>query len=119
MSVYVDPSRWPYGRMVMCHMWADTEDELMVMADKIGVARKWVQRPPQASWLHFDISKAKRLVAVSFGAVETDQYGPLEWQAKQWVLSGDAGLMQLAENRLQQITKCRNVRKADNGPTLL
>ncbi len=78
MPCYVDPSIHPFGRMVMCHLWADTEAELMAMVDKIGVARKWVQRPPKASWLHFDIAKSKRALAVAAGAIQTDRYGPLE-----------------------------------------
>ena len=40
MPVYVDPAQHPYGRMIMCHLWADTEAELMAMVDRIGVARK-------------------------------------------------------------------------------
>ena len=76
MAVYVDASVHRLGRMVMCHLWADTEDELMAMVDRIGVARKWVQRPPHASWLHFDIAKSKRALAVAAGAIETDRYGP-------------------------------------------
>ena len=76
MAVYVDPAQHPYGRMIMCHLWADTEAELFAMVDMIGVDRKWVQRPPNASWLHFDIAKGKRALAVAAGAIETDRYGP-------------------------------------------
>lgn len=90
MAVYVDPARHPFGRMIMCHLWADTEDELMAMVDKIGVARKWVHRPPKASWVHFDIAKSKRALAVSAGAIETDRYGPMLHVAR---LKGDAKMI--------------------------
>lgn len=42
MSVYVDAAIHPCGRMKMCHMMADTRPELVEMADRIGVARKWL-----------------------------------------------------------------------------
>ncbi len=93
MSVYVDDARHRFGRMVMCHMWADSRAELFAMADRIGVARRWFQRPANvaepgmnASWEHFDIALTKRSLAVQLGAVETDKYGPLEHVAR---LTGD------------------------------
>lgn len=43
MAVYVDNFNAPYGRMTMCHMIADTTDELLEMVDSIGVNRKWIQ----------------------------------------------------------------------------
>jgi len=73
MTVYVDNFEAPYqpkhrpGRTyVMCHMIADTDDELHAMADKIGVARKWFQKD------HYDIAKSKRDLAIKFGAVKID-----------------------------------------------
>lgn len=78
MTVYVDDVQHRYGRMLMCHMWADSMDELLAMADKIGVARKWLQRPPKASWVHFDICISKKKLALAEGAILTDRYGPLE-----------------------------------------
>lgn len=51
MTVYVDDVRHPFRRMVMSHMWADSLDELLAMADRIGVARRWLQQPPKASWV--------------------------------------------------------------------
>ncbi len=85
MSVYVDDMRAPFGNMVMCHMWADSDDELLAMADRIGVQRKWIQGHPilsfgkhrNASWVHFDIATSKRALAVKFGAIETDRFGPV------------------------------------------
>lgn len=71
MSVYVDAPIHQYGRMTMCHMLADTTDELHSMADKIGIARKWYQA--QASTPHYDICKAKRALAVQLGAIEVDR----------------------------------------------
>jgi hypothetical protein len=69
MSVYVDDMSAGFGRMVMFHMIADTSEELLAMADKIGVARKWIQYPGTYRE-HFDICKAKRALAVKAGAVE-------------------------------------------------
>jgi Protein of unknown function (DUF4031) len=82
VTVYVDDVRHRYGRMVMCHMWADTHEELLAMADAIGIARKWLQQPPKASWVHFDISLGKKELALAAGAILTDKYGPVEHVAR-------------------------------------
>lgn len=67
--VYVDESKHKFGRMVMCHMIADSTDELLEMADTIGVARKWIQAAGTYRE-HFDICKSKRALAVRAGAIE-------------------------------------------------
>jgi hypothetical protein len=77
VTVYVDDVRHRYGRMIMCHMWADTLDELHAMADAIGIERRWSQCPPKASWEHYDVSLGKKAEALARGAVLTDMYGPL------------------------------------------
>lgn len=82
MSVYVDCAKHPYRGMLMSHMWADTPHELLAMADAISLARRWLQRPPAASWVHFDVCQRKRALAVKHGAIETDKYGPLEHVAR-------------------------------------
>ena len=112
MSVYVDDMRAPFGNMVMCHMWADTREELFAMADRIGVQRKWFQRPPsvklpgmKASWEHFDIAQSKRALAGKYGALETHRYGPLEHPAR---LAGDT-------KRLEVIADLRRARSAMQG----
>lgn len=70
MTVYVDDMAAAYGRMRMCHMLADTDEELHAMADRIGVARKWWQSPATTSGSHYDIALSKRALAVQYGAVE-------------------------------------------------
>lgn len=83
MTVYVDNVQLPFGNMIMCHMWADSLSELLAMADRIGVQRKWLQQPPKASWVHFDIALSKKTLAIKAGAVLTDKYGPSEFVARQ------------------------------------
>jgi len=73
MSVYVDHARYVYGCMIMCHMIADIPIELHAMVDEIGVARRWFQTPPKATFWHYDIAKNKRVVAVKLGAIECDR----------------------------------------------
>ncbi len=82
MAVYVDTARHKYRGMIMCHMWADSVQELLEMADRIGVPRKWLQQPPHASWVHFDVCLKKKAQAISHGAILTDKYGPLEHVAR-------------------------------------
>ena len=67
MSVYVDTAWYRYGRMTMCHMLADSLDELHAMADRIGVAQHWFH---EKSTPHYDICKTKRALAVRLGAKE-------------------------------------------------
>ena len=81
MSVYVDDMRAPFRRMIMCHMIADTEDELHAMAALIGVARKWYQGN------HYDVCLQMRALAVANGAKE------ITWK--------EAGRMTLEKKRRQ------------------
>lgn len=70
MSTYVDAAVYRYRRMVMCHLIADSPAELHDMAARIGVARRWFQEPPAASFWHYDVCKSMRSLAVSHGAIE-------------------------------------------------
>lgn len=69
MAVYVDDMRAKFGRMVMCHMIADTDEELHAMAARIGVARKWHQKAGTER-SHYDICLSMRAHAVQLGAIE-------------------------------------------------
>ena len=70
--VYVDDMEAPYGRMKMCHMIADTSEELLAMADRIGVQRKWIQHAGFHDE-HFDIALSKKSAALMAGAI------PVTW----------------------------------------
>lgn len=74
MAVYVDNMRASFGRMKMCHMIADSTEELLAMADTIGVDRKWLQKAGRHDE-HFDIAMSKRKLAVEAGAVEVTMLG--------------------------------------------
>jgi adenylyl- and sulfurtransferase ThiI len=72
LSVYVDNGRRPLRmkrgrRAVMCHMLADTEEELHTMAARLGLRREWYQGD------HYDIALVNRRKAVEYGAVEITQ----------------------------------------------
>ena len=110
MTVYVDDVAHAFGRMKMCHMWADSLDELLAMADLIGVQRKWLQQPPKASWVHFDISLGKKALALKAGAVLTDMFGPVEHCARLDVASGVAARVARGEQRIKQIAASREMR---------
>jgi Protein of unknown function (DUF4031) len=69
--VYVDNFQARFGRMIMCHMMADTTEELLDMADKIGVARKWIQAEGTGRE-HFDVCISKKIKAISLGAKEVN-----------------------------------------------
>lgn len=118
MTVYVDNMRARVGRIVFCHMWADTRAELFAMADRIGVARKWFQRPATVdlpgmvtSWEHFDIAMSKRALALAAGAIETDIFGPMEHTARLMLLSTDLAVRIRGVVKLQMVHAARERRK--------
>ena len=69
MAVYIDDFNARYRGMIMCHMIADTTEELLEMADKIGVQRKWIQ-DYGTNREHFDVCLTKKQKAIQFGAIE-------------------------------------------------
>lgn len=81
MSVYVDGEAMDYvnpndprkRNMKMCHMVADTEEELIEMARKLNLKQEWHQYKgtPKS---HFDICKSKRALAVKLGAIPIDRH---------------------------------------------
>lgn len=70
--VYIDSFNAPYRGMIMCHMMADTTQELLEMVDKIKVQRRWIQ-DAGTPYEHFDICLSKKKLAIAAGAKEIDR----------------------------------------------
>ena len=121
MTVYVDNVRHSFGNMVMCHMWSESLNELLAMADKIGVQRKWIQGHPElsfgkhknASWVHFDIALSKKALAIRHGAEVTDKYGPVEHLARLDLKDPDPKVRDRARTRLNTIASMRDEGRGD------
>lgn len=62
MTVFIDDMFAQFRQMSMCHMIADTADELHAMAATLGIRRQWHQGD------HYDVSKGKRDIALRSGA---------------------------------------------------
>lgn len=54
-----------------CHMVSDTsEEELHAFSARLGLKRSWAQLRPKASAAHYDLTPARRALAIRLGAVE-------------------------------------------------
>lgn len=80
MSVYVDDlfntkssRRWPYSRA--CHLFADSQHELMAFALSIGLQRRWLQG---GTLKHFDLTAGKRMQALTRGAIPLSRRSVVE-----------------------------------------
>ncbi len=94
MAVYVDTAKNPFRNYIMSHMWADSLAELLEAADALGLRREWLQLPPKASWVHFDVTQSVKAKALKLGAIQTDKYGPVLHVAK---LRGDETMIKRVE----------------------
>jgi Protein of unknown function (DUF4031) len=69
MTVYVDDSRIGWRGRLWSHLIADTTEELHAFAARLGLERAWCHRRPERPWKdHYDVSEAKREVAIRHGA---------------------------------------------------
>lgn len=84
MTVYVDNFFQGWRRKHMCHMVADSREELDAMADLIGLHRRWIQHAGTPKE-HYDVSRAKRQLAIQHGAQEitVQQLGAMILQRRQ------------------------------------
>lgn len=67
MAVYLDNMCACYGKLAMCHMIADTEDELHAMAARIGVDRHQFHAASLYG-AHYDVDGHQREQAIKGGA---------------------------------------------------
>jgi len=66
--IYVDSLiNWGWRLGKSCHLIADSEEELVEFAVKIGLKPEWIQRKGAT---HFDLTQSKRKLAVKNGAQE-------------------------------------------------
>ena len=112
MAVYVDDMFAPYGRMKMCHMLADSDEELHAMAAQIGVARRWHQAPPRHD-SHYDIAMSKREEALRLGAVSIT----LRQAAAMNLRRRATGALGSPEDALEWAANYRSVRRAAAAET--
>lgn len=112
MTIYVDDVRHRFRNMWMCHMWADTIDELHTEALALGLRMEWFQCPPKASWEHYDISLSMKAKALKRGAVLTDKYGPLvrEYQRRLLLPRLPRDVRERLEEKLKTIANLRERR---------
>lgn len=68
MAVYVDDAVWPWRGKLWAHLMADSIPELHAFADGLGLQRRWFQSK-RGGAAHYDITSAKRLLALRMGAV--------------------------------------------------
>lgn len=65
--VYIDNYNAPFRGMTMCHMMAETVEELDAFAKSIGLNPAWRQG---GSWPHYDVAMSKKKQAIAAGAKE-------------------------------------------------
>lgn len=84
MAIYIDKKKSKFGKMVMCHMLADSIEELHSMANKLGLKPSWFQNRKTP---HYDICKSMRLKALAYGAIEISNKETVQiikrWKNKQ------------------------------------
>jgi len=72
---YVDPlttcvpnARWKYGEA--CHLFGGNAADLHALARELGLRREWFQEKETPRRSHYDLTRAKRALAVKLGARE-------------------------------------------------
>ena len=76
MSVYIDYPKvcvWQHG--LACHMCADSVEELLEFAKRIGLKSKWIQEKEYKSvkTFHFDLTGNKADLALKCGALHVNR----------------------------------------------
>jgi hypothetical protein len=53
-----------------CHLGADSDEELHAFAERLGLRREWAQDDRGNRAIHYDLTPARRTLAVRLGAIE-------------------------------------------------
>jgi hypothetical protein len=65
------------------HLTADTTEELLAFAAKLGLRPSWIQNPGHIWKEHFDVTDTKRALAIELGAKPiTMREASVLWAAK-------------------------------------
>jgi hypothetical protein len=99
MTVYVDDMLMEatVGRLTSrwSHMMADSTDELVAFAKRLGLRPAWIQHP--GTWEeHFDLTEGKRLQAIGLGAMA------IECGGDKWREITDAARERCGQSRLKK-----------------
>lgn len=102
MPVYVDEAIFTWRGKKWCHMFCEDETTLHEFAKRLRLLRGWFQKPPRASWKHYDITAAKRAQAIRLGAIPVDKFEALIVSKR---MSG-----QLTARQVERVTSARQSR---------
>jgi hypothetical protein len=73
------------------HLFADTTEELVEFADRLGLRRSWIQNPGHVWKEHFDVVDSRREMALRLGAVPvTMTEAAAIWKAKREAVSSNS-----------------------------
>lgn len=81
LESYTDPkgvAKW-VGRS-WCHLYADSQEELHELAQRIGLKRAWFQ--DRTGFPHYDLVASKRELALKAGAVDDSDHKVMREQIR-------------------------------------
>jgi hypothetical protein len=106
VTVYVDAAIHRWRGKLWCHLASPSMDELHAFARRLGLGPAGFQRPPAASWPHYDLTSRRRAEAVRQGAAEADRRTIVLVAAEAmaaWAAANRPDLLPAAEEKLRRL----------------